>query len=126
MNRHGFFIGGIDDRDSDNFSEGGANVHMQDCSSSGTTIGTIGAIGGERVSLMMMNDNNNNSNNNNNNNNNDNNNNNNNNGHSGGRDPWDPQFSYYAVWGRSGAGEKETQTQVLWEKLIPKCIEKRP
>ena len=51
---------------------------------------------------------------------NNNNNNNNNNGRSGGRGPWENQFSYYAVWGCTGAGEKETQTQVLWEKWLVK------
>ena len=47
---------------------------------------------------------------------NNNNNNNNNNGHSGGRDPWENQFSYYASWVCTGVGEKETQTQVLSEQ----------
>ncbi len=46
-----------------------------------------------------------------------NNNNNNNNGHSGGRGPWKKQIAYYAVWVCTRAGEKETQTQVLWELL---------
>ena len=46
-----------------------------------------------------------------------NNNNNNNNARSGGRGPWETHIFLLCFLGCSGAGEKETQTQVLWEKL---------